>query len=283
MPRPSPATLPQSEPEAINIAYTSVGLAPHVDLMYLESPPGLQFLHCMRFDEDVKGGESTLVDVLHVAEVRCRASPAVALHTLCVLRPVGCRCAEPQELRRTKPESFRTLCELPNTFQKVHYARASPVDIVYQRHHIVVNHVGEVRPLSLTHTRNKLQPNGDRRCFTCGVQVVAVNWSPPFEGPLCLPDRDVERFYDAYQDFEAQLQRTIAEQCVAGMPWRWCGPAAVLTCVSASSCVVARGVVIRLRPGDMLSFNNRRTLHGRTVFERCVRVEGAPTGGWQPA
>ena len=59
----------QSEPEAINIAYTNVGLAPHVDLMYLESPPGLQFLHCVRFDEDVKGGESTLVDVFHVAEV----------------------------------------------------------------------------------------------------------------------------------------------------------------------------------------------------------------------
>ena len=42
-----------------------------------------------------------------------------------------------------------------------------------------------------------------------------MNWSPPFEGPLCLPDKDVDRFYDAYQDFEAQLQRTIEEQCVA--------------------------------------------------------------------
>lgn len=174
----------KSEPNPINIAYSNVGLDPHVDLAYLESPPGLQFLHCLHFDDDVVGGLSTLVDVFEAAE----------------------------RLRSSKPRSFATLCELPNTFQKVHYKRDKPVHIVYQRHHVVVNHL---------------------------QQVVAVNWSPPFEGPLSLPESDVDRFYEAYHDFADELDGVIREL----------------------------GIEFRLEPGQMLSFNNRRALHGRTAFE----------------
>lgn len=32
----------------INIAYSSVALEFHMDLMYYESAPGIQFLHCLR-------------------------------------------------------------------------------------------------------------------------------------------------------------------------------------------------------------------------------------------
>ncbi len=32
----------------INIAYSSAPLAFHMDLAYYESPPGLQFLHCIK-------------------------------------------------------------------------------------------------------------------------------------------------------------------------------------------------------------------------------------------
>ena len=37
------------EEEPINIAYSGVKLIPHMDLVYYESPPGLQLLHCLRF------------------------------------------------------------------------------------------------------------------------------------------------------------------------------------------------------------------------------------------
>lgn len=37
-----------STPNPINIAYSSEELGFHMDLMYYESPPGLQFLHCIR-------------------------------------------------------------------------------------------------------------------------------------------------------------------------------------------------------------------------------------------
>lgn len=33
-----------------------------MDLTYYESPPGIQFLHALRFDDGVKGGDSTFVD-----------------------------------------------------------------------------------------------------------------------------------------------------------------------------------------------------------------------------
>lgn len=35
------------QPNPINIAYSNAALELHMDLMYYESPPGLQFLHCI--------------------------------------------------------------------------------------------------------------------------------------------------------------------------------------------------------------------------------------------
>lgn len=100
----------------INIAYSTRGLALHQDLVYYESPPGLQFLHCLRFDPQVQGGESTLMDGF----------------ALCAL------------LRERFPICFETLCRVPATFQKVHYERAKPVHMTYTRPHIAVNHLDEI-------------------------------------------------------------------------------------------------------------------------------------------
>ena len=83
-----------------------------MDLAYYESPPGLQFLHCRRFDADVAGGESTFLDGHLAAE----------------------------EFRRRDFTAFTTLTRVPATFQKVHYERDDPVHIVARRPHIVVDH-----------------------------------------------------------------------------------------------------------------------------------------------
>ena len=50
------------EESPINVAYSSLGLPLHQDLVYYESPPGLQMLHCLKFAGEVDGGESTLLD-----------------------------------------------------------------------------------------------------------------------------------------------------------------------------------------------------------------------------
>ncbi|RDD42516.1 putative gamma-butyrobetaine dioxygenase [Trichoplax sp. H2] len=168
-------------PQPINIAYSSVPLGYHMDLMYYESPPGIQVLHCVRFDECVTGGESLLLDSFSVAE----------------------------ELRLQSPEDFRILSTIPATFQKIHFEREFPVSMRYQRPHIVLNHDQE---------------------------VVAVNWSPSFEGPLCVDESYVDSYYKAYRKFSSIIDKSNHE------------------------------VQYRLRPGDMLIFNNRRILHARKGF-----------------
>ncbi|XP_046337682.2 probable gamma-butyrobetaine dioxygenase [Haliotis rufescens] len=168
-------------PRPINIAYSNVGLDLHMDLVYYESPPGLQLLFARRFDQCVEGGESVFVDAFRVAE----------------------------DFRQKDPDHFQTLVEVPATFQKVHYDREAPVHMTFQRPHIVLN-------------SNK--------------EIVNVNWAPPFEGPLSVPEADVERYYAAYQSFAKCLQ------------------------------VSSHALIYRLQEGDVVVFNNRRMLHGRHSF-----------------
>ena len=76
----------KSEVDAKNIAYTSLFLDLHMDLMYFESPPGLQFLHCL--DCSVGGGESIFMDSFKAVEL----------------------------LRRYHPQDFDILTKVPVTF-----------------------------------------------------------------------------------------------------------------------------------------------------------------------
>jgi len=92
-----------ADPKPINVAYSTAELDFHMDLSYYESPPGIQFLHCVRFDDCVKGGESMFVDAWHVAEM----------------------------LRATYPDHFNTLTRIPATFQKIHFDRDFPVYMRY--------------------------------------------------------------------------------------------------------------------------------------------------------
>ena len=57
-----------SQEQAINVAYTNVNLPYHMDLIYMESAPGLQYLLCRQNDKSVVGGTSILVDTFAVAE-----------------------------------------------------------------------------------------------------------------------------------------------------------------------------------------------------------------------
>lgn len=68
--------------------------------------------------------------------------------------------------------------------------------------------------------------------------IVDVVWAPPFEGPVATDSpEDMERFYRAYTRFAGMLEESTD----------------LLD-------------TVRLQPGDVLTFNNRRMLHGRTPF-----------------
>ncbi|RAH49678.1 putative Gamma-butyrobetaine hydroxylase subfamily [Aspergillus brunneoviolaceus CBS 621.78] len=55
----------RNKPNAENVAYTNQFLNFHMDLMYMNEPPGFQLLHCLRNSCD--GGESLFADTFHVA------------------------------------------------------------------------------------------------------------------------------------------------------------------------------------------------------------------------
>ncbi|KAK9475670.1 taurine catabolism dioxygenase TauD, TfdA family-domain-containing protein [Lipomyces japonicus] len=60
--------------QAKNIAYTSVVLPLHMDLLYYESPPGIQLLHCIV--NNAEGGESVYVDSFRAAYLILQRDPA---------------------------------------------------------------------------------------------------------------------------------------------------------------------------------------------------------------
>ncbi|CBY09584.1 unnamed protein product [Oikopleura dioica] len=100
-----------NEPNPTNIAFSDAYLSPHMDFVYYESPPGLQFLLCRRNDEVVEGGESILIDAFEVAE----------------------------HLKKHYPDEFETLSTVPVRFQKIHWERENPVHIEWEQPHIVLD------------------------------------------------------------------------------------------------------------------------------------------------
>lgn len=106
----------KSDLQPINVAYSDVQLDFHMDLAYYESPPGIQFLHCVKFDDCVEGGKSLFVDAWHVAKA----------------------------LQSQHHNDFEILTRVPATFQKVHTDRDHPVYMKYQRPHISVDPNGQI-------------------------------------------------------------------------------------------------------------------------------------------
>ena len=102
----------QYSPYAHNIAYTSIFLAPHQDLVYYESIPGLQLLHCAQFGDSIIGGESLLIDSMAAASA----------------------------FRKIAPHHFETLVRVPATFVK----QRQGANMTYQRPHIVLKEEGNL-------------------------------------------------------------------------------------------------------------------------------------------
>lgn len=104
------------EKSPINIAYAEGPLPFHSDLVYYEAPPGIQFIHCVRFDDCIVGGDSLIIDAFDVAN----------------------------EFRKTHPAHFETLTNIPVTFQKMHVKDGKPEVMLHHRPHIKLNHRGEI-------------------------------------------------------------------------------------------------------------------------------------------
>ena len=122
--------------------------------------------------------------------------------------------AAAERFRERHPEHFATLCRVPAKFQKDHLDREHPAQFFFERPHIA------------THSRTG--------------EVIAVFWSPPFEGMLAAPHADVLPYYAAYRAFAKFVE---APETSDGHGFRF-----------------------RLAEGEEVLFNNRRLLHGRESF-----------------
>ena len=68
------------EENPINIAYSNAVLDFHMDLVYYESPPGLQLLHCVRWVWST--GDSTVAKDFHGNDKNDSTSPIMYIHAL---------------------------------------------------------------------------------------------------------------------------------------------------------------------------------------------------------
>ena len=106
----------QEEKKVQNLAYAPKPLPFHTDAPYYESRPGIQFLHCLKRDECVQGGDNVLIDLLVAAE----------------------------EFRSLHPEDFKVLSEVPTTFYRIHYQTDRPQHYFRQRPLFSLGFNGEV-------------------------------------------------------------------------------------------------------------------------------------------
>jgi len=231
----------KSVPDAENIAYTSLKICPHQDLAYYESKPGLQLLHCISGSGQGENGEgeSTLIDALAAA----------------------------YEFRSLAPDMFKVLTRCPATFVK---ENENALCMSFTRPHIVLK---EGRPLEDTGSGEENEKYLKYLNNDINREIVAVNWSPPFEGPVSMiPADQIQNYYKAYGMFEKMLDDSILLKKVKEREDKMKSNDRVESCLSG--CIdnkfsaYARDFTFeyKLKPGEILVFNNCRMLHGRRSF-----------------
>eukprot|EP00055_Hartaetosiga_balthica_P013030 m.65210 g.65210 ORF g.65210 m.65210 type:complete len:542 (-) comp8145_c0_seq1:103-1728(-) len=146
-------------------------------------------------------------------------------------------------LRCQHPSHFETLRKYPLRLQKVHYSRDMPVHMVRMKPVITTDNEGN---------------------------IVDVTWAPPFEGTFPIEKYsalEVDEFYSAYTVFSNIINEAVDTMANSSGKRDTKGQDGLA--ISSSSAVPSLScdlITYRLSEGDVLTFNNRRMLHGRTSF-----------------
>ncbi|KAI7554148.1 Clavaminate synthase-like protein [Hortaea werneckii] len=220
----------RSVPQAKNVAYTSQDLGFHMDLLYMEQPPHLQFLHCIRASS--AGGASTFTD-----------SHAAA-----------------QDLFQQDPDAFDALETLPVNFHYDHleshyYHHTRPVFELSPRPlYLGGRKFNDFRELVRAAPDVGLSPSD----LPVTEWLANISWSPPFQAPFTPLSAHTEP-----RGFPQLVRRGplgyLNEQIT-----RW------LPAARKFDELIHRpeGVYERMmKPGECVLFDNRRVLHARRAFE----------------
>ena len=198
----------KSVPSAKNVAYTSQDLGFHMDLLYMTDPPGIQFLHCLKATSI--GGESLFSDALQAFyEMQDHAK------------------AGSEEDKR----ALQGFLDYPVVYRYKNDGQW------YQRSRSFLE-----GGLNKLHPQSTLSDGFDRRY---PQDFEAINWSPPFQGPLEVATRESETGTDhrlkAYRDGAAEFKAILEK------------PSNVYE--------------TKLDDGTCVIFNNRRVTHARRAFD----------------
>ncbi len=138
------------------------------------------------------------------------------------------------------PDLFETLVKCPATFHKTR----SGAIMAYRRPHIVLHN------------------DGSDDLNNMNREIVSVYWAPPFEGPVQIHPERVVDYYKAHAAFELMLDDT---KC----PKAYSEAFEIELDLALSLSDYAKEYTweYRLKPGEVMVFNNTRMLHGRRQFE----------------
>lgn len=145
----------RSVPESKNVAYTSQDLGFHMDLLYMEQPPHLQFLHCIR--SSAAGGASLFTDSYRAVS----------------------------DLLASDVDAFKSLSYHPVNF---HYNHPSSALYYFRRNVLEFNPgalIGSAgKMMQAFELATKRVDSGRAAELNPMDYLTGVAWSPPFQAPM---------------------------------------------------------------------------------------------------
>ncbi|KXT00715.1 hypothetical protein AC578_8255 [Pseudocercospora eumusae] len=223
----------RSVPEAKNVAYTAQNLGFHMDLMYMEQPPHLQLLHCIRSSS--AGGASLFTDSFLAAK----------------------------DLSEADSYAYATLSSRTVAFHYDH-----PDHYYHQSRRVIeespIQH-GALKLLSHLDIQRvqTLYPGVERFQTLKPIDFLqSVAWSPPFQGAFKL-DSDPSHsnvHHRTGQPSETGLAAKLYNRKVT----EWHAAAKKFNDLIHRPEVIYERL---MKPGECVIFDNRRVLHARTAFE----------------
>lgn len=222
----------RSVPQAKNVAYTSQDLGFHMDLMYMQQPPHLQFLHCIRSSS--QGGASLFTDSFKAV----------------------------RDLFNTDLLAFQRLSQIKVPF---HYDHPGSEYYLQKRNTVEVPVRLPVHNVTNASIRKLLsqadQLGVPRQQFIPIEQLIeAVAWSPPFQAPFSTGAALYEKFPELASAHPQPGHANLLANSLACYNRE----------ASKFNKLIHRtdGIYERMmKPGECVLFDNRRVLHARRAFD----------------
>ncbi|KAJ5698777.1 hypothetical protein N7462_000782 [Penicillium macrosclerotiorum] len=189
-------------PQAKNVAYTNQHLGFHMDLMYMNEPPGYQLLHCLQ--NSCEGGESLFADTFRAADIMKKQYPDE--FRMLAQRHFSFEYAHKEH----KYHNTRPLFDLDAKTKKIRYVNYSPPFQGPLPHYGTKDTEGAVGPRSL-----KLNP-GECVIFNNRRVVHARNKFNTLEGSRWLAG--------AYVDEDALLSKYAVSSKAHWLTWKASDP-----------------------------------------------------------